>query len=254
MIRLAGAPPPPPHRLSRRPPRVQLVRGVCTTLFSRDGVNRLMNLQWMAGLTLSLLSLSVLAGTGQAATLNRGIGNDPDSLDPHKAIGTSASILIYDLFEGLVTVDAKGQIAPGAASEWKVDATQKVYTFTLRPNLKWSDGSALTAADFERRLLQTIEQRRQFGRDQFRPRRGRAQTPAVGLRRDAAKRGDVADIQNIFGHRTADPCRIEICPSGQHDLWPVQCLECLSKASGSEIVGHIVRARTMTQRPFESTR
>jgi len=107
-------------------------------------------------LTLSLLSLSVLAGTGQAATLNRGIGNDPDSLDPHKAIGTSASILIYDLFEGLVTVDAKGQIAPGAASEWKVDATQKVYTFTLRPNLKWSDGSALTAADFEysfRRLM-----------------------------------------------------------------------------------------------------
>ncbi len=91
-----------------------------------------------------------------SATLSRGIGNDPDSLDPHKAIGTSSSILIYDLFEGLVTVDARGEIAPGAASEWKVDATQKVYTFTLRPNLKWSDGSPLTAADFEysfRRLM-----------------------------------------------------------------------------------------------------
>lgn len=91
-----------------------------------------------------------------SATLSRGIGNDPDSLDPHKAIGTSSSILIYDLFEGLVTVDARGEIAPGAASEWKIDATQKVYTFTLRPNLKWSDGSPLTAADFEysfRRLM-----------------------------------------------------------------------------------------------------
>ncbi len=96
------------------------------------------------------------AGAAGAATLNRGIGNDPDSLDPHKAIGTSSSILIYDLFEGLVTVDARGQIAPGAASEWTLDATQKVYTFTLRPGLKWSDGSALTAADFEysfRRLM-----------------------------------------------------------------------------------------------------
>lgn len=107
-------------------------------------------------LAFALLSMTLLASAGRAATLNRGIGNDPDSLDPHKAIGTSASILIYDLFEGLVTVDAKGQIAPGAASEWKVDATQKVYTFTLRPNLKWSDGSALTASDFEysfRRLM-----------------------------------------------------------------------------------------------------
>jgi oligopeptide transport system substrate-binding protein len=105
---------------------------------------------------LAAVVLSVAAPAGWAVTLNRGIGNDPDSLDPHKAIGTSSSILIYDLFEGLVTVDARGQIAPGAASEWKVDATQKVYTFTLRPNLKWSDGRPLTAADFEysfRRLM-----------------------------------------------------------------------------------------------------
>jgi oligopeptide transport system substrate-binding protein len=107
-----------------------------------------------AGVALLLLALA--AGVAGAATLSRGIGNDPDSLDPHKAIGTSSSILIYDLFEGLVTVDARGQIAPGAASEWKVDATQKVYTFTLRPGMKWSDGSPLTAADFEysfRRLM-----------------------------------------------------------------------------------------------------
>ena len=91
-----------------------------------------------------------------AGTLNRGVGNEPDSFDPQKAIGTSASIIIYDLFEGLVTVDARGQVAPGAAASWKVDASQKVYTFTLRPNLKWSDGAALTAADFEysmRRLM-----------------------------------------------------------------------------------------------------
>ncbi len=106
--------------------------------------------------TLLAFALCAFATIAGAATLNRGIGNDPDSLDPHKAIGTSASILIYDLFEGLVSVDARGEIAPGAASEWKIDATQKVYTFTLRPGLKWSNGSPLTAADFEysfRRLM-----------------------------------------------------------------------------------------------------
>lgn len=102
-----------------------------------------------------IASLAPLVSTA-AGTLSRGIGNDPDSLDPHKAIGTSSSILIYDLFEGLVSVDARGELVPGAASEWKVDSTQKVYTFTLRPNLKWSDGTPLTASDFEysmRRLM-----------------------------------------------------------------------------------------------------
>jgi len=97
-----------------------------------------------------------LLGVAAAATLTRGIGNDPDSLDPHKAIGTSSSILIYDLFEGLVSVDARGAITPGAASEWSVDPSGRIYTFKLRPGLRWSDGSPLTAADFEysfRRLM-----------------------------------------------------------------------------------------------------
>jgi oligopeptide transport system substrate-binding protein len=105
---------------------------------------------------LALLAALLPALAGATGILSRGIGNDPDSLDPHKAIGTSSSILIYDLFEGLVSVDARGELAPGAASEWKVDATQKVYTFTLRPNLRWSDGTPLAAADFEyslRRLM-----------------------------------------------------------------------------------------------------
>jgi oligopeptide transport system substrate-binding protein len=112
---------------------------------------RLLSLLWV-----TLTSAVALSPALAAGTLSRGIGNDPDSLDPHKAIGTSSSILIYDLFEGLVTVDARGDLVPGAASEWKVDASQKVYTFTLRPNLKWSDGTPLTAADFEysmRRLM-----------------------------------------------------------------------------------------------------
>lgn len=108
-------------------------------------------------LHLTALLVALLPALADAAgTLRRGIGNDPDSLDPHKAIGTSSSILIYDLFEGLVSVDARGELVPGAASAWKVDATQKVYTFMLRPDLKWSDGTPLTAADFEyslRRLM-----------------------------------------------------------------------------------------------------
>lgn len=107
-------------------------------------------------LLISLLGAALPGLAAAAGTLSRGIGNDPDSLDPHKAIGTSSSILIYDLFEGLVSVDARGELVPGAASEWKVDATQKIYTFTLRPDLKWSDGKPLTAADFEysmRRLM-----------------------------------------------------------------------------------------------------
>lgn len=92
-----------------------------------------------------------------ANTLVRGIGSEPESFDPHRAVGTSASVVTYDLFEGLVTVDAKGEVAPGAAESWTTNADRSVYTFKLRPNLKWSDGTPMSSADFVysmRRLLQ----------------------------------------------------------------------------------------------------
>ena len=102
-------------------------------------------------------SLSPVIPVHAAGVLTRGIGNEPDSLDPHLAIGTSASIVIYDLFEGLVSVDSQGKIAPGAAERWTVDPDGLGIRFTLRPSLRWSDGTALTASDFEysfRRLLE----------------------------------------------------------------------------------------------------
>ena len=103
-----------------------------------------------------VLCLLLVPALASSATLVRGIGSEPESFDPHKAVGTSASVVIYDLFEGLVTVDASGEAAPGAAESWSTNADRSVYTFKLRPNLKWSDGTPLTSADFVysmRRLL-----------------------------------------------------------------------------------------------------
>ena len=103
-------------------------------------------------IALSFVSQGVLA----AGTLVRGIGSEPESFDPHKAVGTSASVVIYDLFEGLVTVDARGVVAPGAAASWQSNDNKSVYRFTLRDQLKWSDGRPLSADDVVyslRRLL-----------------------------------------------------------------------------------------------------
>ncbi|MBL8643155.1 MAG: peptide ABC transporter substrate-binding protein [Rhodospirillaceae bacterium] len=91
-----------------------------------------------------------------ASTLLRGTNTEPRSLDPHLGLGNSASIILNDLFEGLTTVGPDGKIVPGAAESWKVSADGLKYTFTLRADLKWSDGKALNADDFVysfRRLL-----------------------------------------------------------------------------------------------------
>lgn len=71
------------------------------------------------------------------------------SLDPGIAVDSEMGTIINLLFEPLVAIGAKGEIVPAAAHEWAVSEDGRSFTFTLRPQLRWSDGSPLTAADFE---------------------------------------------------------------------------------------------------------
>ncbi len=82
-----------------------------------------------------------------AMTLRRGSFSEPRSLDPHKVTGTTGAVIVYDMFEGLLTTDANGDIIGGLARDWEISGDGLTYTFTLRDDLVWSDGTALTAAD-----------------------------------------------------------------------------------------------------------
>lgn len=46
--------------------------------------------------------------------------------------------------QGLTTVDESGEVLPSLAQEWQVSEDGKTYTFVLKPNLFWQDGSPLT--------------------------------------------------------------------------------------------------------------
>jgi oligopeptide transport system substrate-binding protein len=80
--------------------------------------------------------------------LNIGNGEDPKTLDPQKCNESTCSAIIKQLFEGLVQTDENGKIIPASAESWKISADGKTYVFNLRKNLKWSDGSKVTANDF----------------------------------------------------------------------------------------------------------
>lgn len=96
---------------------------------------------------LVVLVLGPLAATAKSV-LHRGTANEPPTLDPQAAIGNTAGALMYELFEGLMTVDRHGKLVPGVAESYTRSADGLTYTFKLHGNLKWSDGTPLTSADF----------------------------------------------------------------------------------------------------------
>lgn len=85
------------------------------------------------------------------------LGSEPGTLDPAINSSVDGSSLLMHLFSGLAkwTVKDNGTFAivPDAAEELPEGVQNKdgtvTYTYTLRDGLKWSDGQAVTAADYE---------------------------------------------------------------------------------------------------------
>jgi oligopeptide transport system substrate-binding protein len=109
------------------------------------------------GLLLALLAATVGCGQQQPSgssavpaqsVLKRGLGGEPASLDPATAVDTFSTQVLQDLYEGLTVESSSGQVTPGVAASWKVDASGTHYTFQLRSDARWSNGQRIRAQDF----------------------------------------------------------------------------------------------------------
>ena len=83
-----------------------------------------------------------------SSTLRINLASEPDYLDPALNSSVDGACLAAASFAGLYTYNAQGVTAPALAEGYKVSADGLTYTVTLKKDLKWSDGSALTANDF----------------------------------------------------------------------------------------------------------
>lgn len=72
---------------------------------------------------------------------------DPDTFDPHRAVAAATKEIDFNIYQGLVGYDAKGQIIPALAKSWEISDDGTVYIFTLRENVLFHNGRTMTADD-----------------------------------------------------------------------------------------------------------
>lgn len=99
----------------------------------------------------TLLVITGCSKTTNAASKNTllvDVGAEGASLDPARAENAEEFRVTNDLFAGLVDFDQSNKPIPGLASGWDISKDGKTYTFHLRPGLKFSDGTPITANDF----------------------------------------------------------------------------------------------------------
>jgi len=76
------------------------------------------------------------------------VGSEPDTIDPALNSAVDGATLIVHAFEGLMKLNQNGVPVEANAVSYTVSEDRLTYTFTLRDDLKWSDGSPLTAEDY----------------------------------------------------------------------------------------------------------
>lgn len=126
---------------------------------------------------------------------------DIGSFDPALAPDLFSAYAITAVFTGLVQLDDHLQLKPQLASSWDVSSDHLTYTFHLKPNLKFSDGTQLTSADIAYSIDRALDPATQSG------------LAAYYLRyiKDAGKRS-AGNIKTLIGDSllTPDPSTIII--------------------------------------------
>ncbi len=98
------------------------------------------------------LSAFALAACGQAdstperhAVVDSRDWSDPVSLDPARAPDVPSGRAVAYLFDGLTRFTPAGQVEAGLATSWDVSPDGLTYTFHLRPNVRFHDGTPMLA-------------------------------------------------------------------------------------------------------------
>lgn len=102
-----------------------------------------------------LLALLLLGGAISARadavdieqrSVSLALATEPPTLNSAAATDSIASFLLSHLMEGLLRYGADGSLVGGVAQRWELD--EQGAHFWLREDARWSDGRAVTAADF----------------------------------------------------------------------------------------------------------
>jgi peptide/nickel transport system substrate-binding protein len=113
-----------------------------------------------------IMGLTIVASFGvlsagaptSGGTLTIAVPDEPPGLDPTTSPAAAIARIVYNnLLEGLVKLNMQGEVVRALAEWYSVSTDGTVYTFTLRPGVKFHNGRPLTAGDVKFTLERDLD-------------------------------------------------------------------------------------------------
>lgn len=105
------------------------------------------------------LAISASMALAQSTEVRLGMVLEPPHLDPTAGAAAAIDGIVYaNVFEGLTRIDETGAVLPSLAIDWTISDDDLIYTFTLKPDVTFHDGTTFNADDvvfsFERAMAE----------------------------------------------------------------------------------------------------
>jgi peptide/nickel transport system substrate-binding protein len=134
----------------------------------RSGARRTALVFTAAAFALSLLATACGGSSGPASTSTSAVAGVsgtvnwewqlPTSWDPVTSTAGWDVHVLGLVYASITTLDPAGDVKPGLASSWKYASDGKSVTFTLRPGLKFADGTPLNAQAVQGNIVRAQKQ------------------------------------------------------------------------------------------------
>ena len=104
--------------------------------------------RFAASLALAGMALVPVQALAAKDTITLGVALEPPHLDPTAGAAAAIDEIVYaNVFEGLTRIDRNGAVLPALAESWEISEDGKTYTFKLRENVRFHDGTTFDAED-----------------------------------------------------------------------------------------------------------
>lgn len=126
----------------------------------RMGLSQLEGLRWVIFIFFIVLMAVGAIGTisklnsnflvtipANGGTLTEGMIGNPSQINPILALTNTDKDIVSLVFSGLMQKDSNGNIIPDLAESFEISDDGKIYTFTLKDNLKFHNGDLVTTED-----------------------------------------------------------------------------------------------------------
>ncbi|MDB4895924.1 MAG: peptide transporter substrate-binding protein [Firmicutes bacterium] len=92
----------------------------------------------------------------KGGTLTIAINGQVVSIDAHQQADWNSMGAVFNLYDGLLTVDSKNELRPLLAEKWEASPDGKRFTFTIRKGAKYHDGTPITAKTLKSNLERVL--------------------------------------------------------------------------------------------------